>query len=161
MMSPPRLITTEVASRDGTKIAFDISGDGPSLILIAGALSGRTSHGRLVELLKPGFTVYTYDRLGRGASGDTPPYAVEREIEDVDAIVDAAGGPVHLYGSSSGANLALQAALSGLEITRLALSEPNFIVDRSRPVGGRCRAARRGPRSVRGLLPTPRRRPAR
>jgi len=101
--------------------------------LITGALSNRASHGHLVELLAPEFTVFNYDRRGRGDSGDTPPYAVQREIEDLDAIIDAAAEPVLLYGSSSGANLAIQAALSGLAITGLALWEPNFIVDRSRP----------------------------
>jgi pimeloyl-ACP methyl ester carboxylesterase len=132
-MSPARLNTTEVASKDGTRIAFEVSGDGPALILIAGALSDRASHARLVELLAPEFTVFNYDRRGRGASGDTPPYAIEREIEDLDAIIDTAGEPALLYGSSSGGNLALQAALRRLKITGLALWEPNFIVDRSRP----------------------------
>jgi len=132
-MGPARVMTTDVASRDGTEIALDVSGDGSPLILITGALSNRASHGHLVELLAPEFTVFSYDRRGRGDSGDTPPYAVQREIEDLDAIIDAPAEPVLLYGSSSGANLALQAALSGLKITGLALWEPNFIVDQSRP----------------------------
>lgn len=96
----------------------------PAADLDRRALSDRASSARLVELLAPQFTVFNYDRRGRGASFDTPPYAVEREIEDLDAIIDAAGGPVLLYGSSSGANLALQAALGGLEITGLALWDP-------------------------------------
>jgi alpha-beta hydrolase superfamily lysophospholipase len=132
-MSPARLNTTEVASKDGTRIALDVGGDGRALILIAGALSDRASYGRLVELLAPEFTVFNYDRRGRGDSGDTPTYAVEREVEDLDAIIGTAREPVLLNGSSSGANLALQAALLGLEIRGLALWEPNFIVDRSRP----------------------------
>jgi hypothetical protein len=129
VIGPARLISTEVASRGDTNSAFDISGDGPPPILIAERLSDRAPYARRVELPAPEFTVFGYHRRGRGASGDTPPYAVVHEIEDI----DAADGPVHLYGSSSVANLALQAALSSPEITGLALWERNFIVDRSRP----------------------------
>jgi pimeloyl-ACP methyl ester carboxylesterase len=132
-MGPTRLTTTQISSRDGTKIALDVSGDGPPLILISGALSDRALHVPLVELLAPQFTVFNYDRRGRGDSGDTQPYAVVREIEDLDVIIGTAGEPVLLYGSSSGGNLALQAALSNLNIRGLALWEPNFIVDQSRP----------------------------
>jgi alpha-beta hydrolase superfamily lysophospholipase len=132
-MGHARLVTTEVVSNDGTKIAFDSTGDGPPLILIAGALSDRASHAPLVELLAPEFTVFNYDRRGRGDSGDTPPYAVERETEDLDVIIGTVGELVLLYGSSSGGNLALRAALRNLNIRGLALWEPNFIVDHSRP----------------------------
>jgi pimeloyl-ACP methyl ester carboxylesterase len=75
--------------------------------------------------------VFNYDRRGRGDSGDTPPYAVEREVEDIDAVIDAAGGSAFLYGTSSGAGLALEAAANGLDITKLALWEPPFIIDES------------------------------
>jgi Alpha/beta hydrolase family len=126
-------VTTEVESKDGTTIAFDVAGDGRSVILIGGALSDRAPYARLVELLAPEFTVFNYDRRGRGSSGDTPPYSVEREIEDLDAIIGVAAEPVLVYGSSSGGNLALQAAMHDLEIRGLAVWEPNFMVDLSRP----------------------------
>jgi pimeloyl-ACP methyl ester carboxylesterase len=124
-----------VTSKDGTKIAFDRSGDGPAVILVDGAF-GRRRFGPnepLAPLLADRFTVYTYDRRGRGDSGDTLPYAVEREIEDLQALVDAAGGPVFLYGISSGAALALAAAAHGLPVRKLALFEAPFVVDGSRP----------------------------
>ncbi|MBA3276627.1 MAG: alpha/beta hydrolase [Chloroflexia bacterium] len=124
-----------VTSQDGTTIASDRSGSGPALILVYGA-TGVRSHPMwtdLVSRLEPHFTVYSYDRRGRGDSGDTAPYAVDREIEDLAAVVDAAGGSAHLYGISSGAVLALDAAnaLKG-RVTKLALYEPPFILDDSR-----------------------------
>lgn len=124
-----------VQSKDGTVIGFDRSGQGPALIPVGGA-SGDRSHpwmGELVALLEPHFTVYNYDRRGRGDSGDTAPYAVEREIEDLAAVIEAAGGSAFVYGISSGAVLALDAAAHGLPIAKLALYEPPFIVDGSRP----------------------------
>src|ERR1700688_2066575 len=86
-------------SKDGTAIAYDRIGEGPALILIAGALCSRTSWSGpvLARLLAPRVTVYNYDRRGRGESGDTQPYAVEREIEDIEALIDAAGGAASLY----------------------------------------------------------------
>jgi pimeloyl-ACP methyl ester carboxylesterase len=125
----------KVTSMDGTTIAFDRTGQGPALILVDGALSNRTVglNGPLAELLAPHFTVYTYDRRGRGDSGDTAPYAVEREIEDIEALVDEAGGSACLYGISSGAVLALDAANGlGSRITRLAVYEAPFVVDDTR-----------------------------
>jgi pimeloyl-ACP methyl ester carboxylesterase len=125
-----------VTSKDGTTIAFDKVGAGPPVILVAGALGARMSPivADLAQLLAPHFTVINYDRRGKGDSGDTQPYAVAREIEDIDALIDAAGGSAHLYGISSGANLALAAgnALPG-KVTKLALYEPPVIVDDSRP----------------------------
>ena len=115
-----------VVSRDGTTIAYDVQGAGPALVLVLGALSARTSDGvrKLTERLAPHFTVYTYDRRGRGDSGDTAPYAVAREVEDLAAIIDAAGGTAALYGHSSGAALVLEAALAlGPAVTRVALYE--------------------------------------
>jgi pimeloyl-ACP methyl ester carboxylesterase len=125
-----------VKSRDGTTIAFDRVGEGPPVALVGGAFQHRafdprTAH--LAELLANRFTVYRYDRRGRGDSGDTPPYAVEREIEDLDALIGEAGGPVGVYGESSGGNLALEAAAGGLAINRMAVWEPNILVDDSRP----------------------------
>lgn len=122
----------KVISRDGTPIAFDRSGEGPAIILVGGAMSDRSGAGPLATLLAPHFTVFAYDRRGRGDSGDTPPYTVEREIEDIEALIGEAGGTAFAYGHSSGAVLALEAAARGLPITRLALYEPPFIVDHSR-----------------------------
>ena len=124
----------KVISSDGTPIAFDRSGSGFPIILVDGALCYRASGpmGPLAELLAPHFTVFTYDRRGRGDSGNTAPYAVEREIEDIEALIKAAGGSAFIYGISSGAALALEAASRGLAIKKLALYEAPFIVDDSR-----------------------------
>ncbi|MDX6347575.1 MAG: hypothetical protein QOF84_2365 [Streptomyces sp.] len=120
-------------SADGTPIAYDRTGQGPPLVVVCGALSGRAAVAPLAALLAPDFTVLTYDRRGLGASGDTAPYAVEREIEDLAAVIAEAGAPASVFGHSSGAALALEAAAHGLEITGLALYEPPFVVDDSRP----------------------------
>jgi len=124
-----------VRSKDGTLIAVDQQGDGPPIILVDGALCYRASGpmGPLAAALAPHFTVFTYDRRGRGDSGNTAPYAIEREVEDIEAIIDEAGGSASLYGISSGAALALEAANRGLSIRKLALYEAPFIVDASRP----------------------------
>jgi pimeloyl-ACP methyl ester carboxylesterase len=121
-----------VTSADGTTIAFDRSGEGPPVICIGGALSGRSSAAPLAALLAPHLTVFTYDRRGRGDSGDTPPYAVEREVDDLGALIAEAGGSAKVFGHSSGAVLALEAAAGSLAITKLALYEPPFFVDDSR-----------------------------
>ncbi|MER6577247.1 alpha/beta hydrolase [Nonomuraea sp. NPDC001023] len=123
-----------INSADGTPIAYERAGQGPAVILVDGALSFRGSsiNGGLAEALAPDFTVYTYDRRGRGESGDTGPYAIEREVEDLAALVKEAGGPVRLYGTSSGAALALAAVQNGLPVERLALYEPPFVVDGTR-----------------------------
>jgi pimeloyl-ACP methyl ester carboxylesterase len=120
-----------VQSRDGTTIAFDRRGDGPPVVLVDGALSHRRlgPMGRLAEPLAADFTVFTYDRRGRNESGDTPPYAVALEIEDLAAVIGAAGGAAAVFGLSSGGALALEAAASGLPITRLALYEPPYSVE--------------------------------
>jgi len=119
-----------VRSKDGTTIAFDRAGRGDPLILVGGAFSQRAFPplADLVPALESHFTVYNYDRRGRGDSGDTPPYAVPREVEDLAAIIGAAGGSANVYGISSGAALALEAAASGLAIKRLALLEPPLAV---------------------------------
>lgn len=116
-----------VSSNDGTTIAYDKAGEGPALILVDGALSVHSSGGKseLAELLAPHFTVYGYDRRGRGGSGDTLPYAVDREIEDIEALIDQAGGSAFLYGHSSGGTLALQAAVRiGGRVSMIAVYEP-------------------------------------
>ena len=123
-----------VRSADGTTIAFDRSGQGPALILVAGATATRLDEASLAAALAPYFTVFAYDRRGRGDSGDTPPYAVEREVEDIDALIDEAGGSAFVFGHSSGAVLALEAArLLPTKITKLAVYEAPFIIDDSRP----------------------------
>jgi pimeloyl-ACP methyl ester carboxylesterase len=120
-----------VTSKDGTKIAYDAEGHGPALILVDGALCYRDFGPArpLAKLLTPHFTVYTYDRRGRGESGNTLPYAVEREIEDIEALLNTAGGSVYVYGISSGAALAADAAACLPIIRKLALYEAPFIVD--------------------------------
>src|SRR4051812_22628508 len=100
----------KVVSEDGTRIAFDQLGKGPVVILVCGGSVDRTSNAPLAAILAEHFTVFNYDRRGRGDSGDTAPYAIEREVEDIEALVDEAGGSVYLYGISSGAVLALDAA---------------------------------------------------
>jgi pimeloyl-ACP methyl ester carboxylesterase len=116
------------ASRDGTKIAFEKAGEGPALVIVGGALSHRAGAKPLVAKLMDHFTVYTYDRRGRGESGDTKPYAVDREIEDLGAIIEQAGNKAYLYGVSSGAALALQSAvkLGAEKVRKLALYEPPY-----------------------------------
>lgn len=122
----------KVISKDGTTIAYDQSGKGPAVILVCGGSTDRSANAPLAALLAQHFTVFNYDRRGRGDSGDAAPYAVAREVEDIDAVITAAGGSACLYGTSSGAALALEAAASGLAITKLALWEPPFILDESR-----------------------------
>jgi pimeloyl-ACP methyl ester carboxylesterase len=123
-----------VHSADGTTIAFDRSGRGPALILVGGASATRMSAAAAAAALSPDFTVFAYDRRGRGDSGDTAPYAVEREVEDIQALIDEAGGSAFLFGGSSGAALSLEAGLRlPGKIEKLALYEAPFIVDDSRP----------------------------
>ncbi len=121
-----------VTSKDGTSIAYDRSGEGPALILVDGALCFRAfgPSPSLAALLAPHFTVMTYDRRGRGESGDTAPYAVEREVEDIAALIDAVGGSAGVYGISSGAFLALAAARQlPTKVTKLAIYEPPCSID--------------------------------
>lgn len=126
-----------VTSKDGTTLAYDQLGQGPTLILVGGALQDRAGDPRtahLAGLLSKHFTVVHYDRRGRGDSTDTQPYAVQREIEDLEALMDAAGGAALVFGHSSGAVLALDAANAlGPKITRLAVYEAPFVVEGSRP----------------------------
>ncbi len=113
-------------SRDGTALAYDVVGAGPAVILVDGALGFRAfgSSPQLAELLAPGCTVYNYDRRGRGESSDTQPYQLEREIEDIDALIETSGGRAALYGISSGGALALEAAAAlGERVDRLAVYE--------------------------------------
>jgi pimeloyl-ACP methyl ester carboxylesterase len=124
-----------VKSKDGTTIGFDRVGEGPPVILVGGAFQHRGFDPRTAQLdalLAEQFTVYHYDRRGRGESGDTPPYAVAREIEDLDAVISHAGGSAAVYGESSGGNLVLEAAARGLAITKIAVWEANVLVDDTR-----------------------------
>jgi pimeloyl-ACP methyl ester carboxylesterase len=118
-------------SKDGTRIAFTRAGQGPAVIFVDGALCYRASgpSGPVADLLKEHFTVFTYDRRGRGESGNTVPYAVQREVEDIAALIGEAGGSAMLCGVSSGAVLALEAANQLRGVTSLALYEAPFIVD--------------------------------
>jgi len=120
-------------SADGTPIVYDRAGQGPAVIFVLGATATRGLAAQQGDADTP-FTAYVYDRRGRGDSGDTPPYAVEREIEDLEAMIDAAGGSAFVFGHSSGAVLALRAAGQlGNKIKKVALYEPPFIIDDSRP----------------------------
>jgi pimeloyl-ACP methyl ester carboxylesterase len=119
----------QVTSKDGTAIAFDRLGQGPAVMLVGGAFQYRAIDpptAQLAALLAEHFTVFHYDRRGRGESGDTQPYAVEREIEDLGALIDEAGGSAFVFGMSSGGVLALDAAAQGLAITKLGLYELPF-----------------------------------
>jgi len=120
-----------VLSKDGTTIAFDREGKGPPLILVDGALCYRASGPArpLAKLLTSQFTVITYDRRGRGESTDTTPYAIAREVEDLEALIREAGGWAYVYGISSGAALAMEAATRVSGIRKLVLYEAPFIVD--------------------------------
>ena len=122
-----------VASADGTVIAFDRYGSGPPVIMTVGAFNTRSQTEPLARALAPRFTALNYDRRGRGDSGDTAPYSVEREIADIAALIEQAGGSASLFGHSSGATLALRAAASGLPITHLVLYEPPFNTDDNYP----------------------------
>ena len=113
-------------STDGTSIAYQRTGTGPALVLVVGAFCDRMTTAELAPLLAPRFTVYEYDRRGRGDSGGGGEYAVEREVEDLAAVVDAAGGSACAYGHSSGGILALEAAARGVPLTRLAVYEPPY-----------------------------------
>jgi pimeloyl-ACP methyl ester carboxylesterase len=125
----------QVESRDGTVIAYEKSGHGPAVVILGGVLGDRSQQAPVAELLAKEFTVFNFDRRGHGESEDNPPYAVEREIEDIDAVLDAAGGSAFVYGTSGPGVLALHAASAapGAKMQRLAIWEPPFIVDSSRP----------------------------
>ncbi|MFE3637267.1 alpha/beta fold hydrolase [Streptomyces sp. NPDC059168] len=122
----------KVFSHDGTAIAYERTGRGPTLVLVGGAFQRRGGFGALPDLLAGHFSVITYDRRGRGDSGDTAPYDVQREVEDLDALIRLAGGTAFVHGMSSGAVLALETAVRGSAVSRLSVYEPPFVVDDSR-----------------------------
>ncbi|MFC4010864.1 alpha/beta fold hydrolase [Nonomuraea purpurea] len=122
-----------VFSADGTTIAYEQQGSGPAVVLVGGAFMTRGDSAALASLLTERFTVITYDRRGRGDSGDNAVYDVQREVEDLNALIERAGGEAMVFGMSSGAVLALEATARGSAVTRLALYEPPFVTDASRP----------------------------
>ncbi len=126
-----------VTSADGTTIAFDQLGEGPPLVLVAGASCDRSIDAQLAAALANDFTVLNYDRRGRGDSSDTHPFAVEREVEDIAVMLDAAGGTAMVVGLSSGAALSAEAAVHGLPIDALVMWEPPFSVDPDGPRSAR------------------------
>jgi pimeloyl-ACP methyl ester carboxylesterase len=125
---------SHVTSKDGTRIAYERRGDGPPLILVDGALCSRAfgPSEKLAGELAARFSVYRYDRRGRGESGDTAPYAKQREVEDLAALIAEAGGRASLLGLSSGAALALEAAASGLSVSQVAAYEPPYVSETHR-----------------------------
>jgi pimeloyl-ACP methyl ester carboxylesterase len=128
-------VTAAVTSRDGTTIAYDRFGEGPTIILVGGAFQHRAidpGTDQIAKLLASHFTVFHYDRRGRGDSSDTLPYAVAREIEDIEALIDAGDGPACLFGNSSGAALALEATLElGDKVQKLAMYEAPYALEGS------------------------------
>lgn len=120
----------KVTSKDGTKITYDKKGEGSALILVLGALNSRKSGAKLAKLLAARFTVISYDRRGRGDSTDTAPYSPQCEVEDIEALIDSVGGPVFVYGHSSGAALALEAVIKRPKIIgKLAIYEVPYALD--------------------------------
>jgi pimeloyl-ACP methyl ester carboxylesterase len=113
----------QATSRDGTSIAYDQQGSGPALILVGGGLDDGSENAPLARELAENFAVYNYARRGRGGSGDTVPYTLEREIDDIEALLAEAGGSAHLYGVSSGGALVLEAAAAGIAVDKLAVYE--------------------------------------
>jgi len=122
-----------VPSVDGTTIDYDIAGSGPVIVFIAGVFNLRDTFTALAAELSSDHTVLTYDRRGRGESSDTVPYSVEREVEDLQALIGAAGGSASVFGYSSGAILALKAVSDGVAVERLYLYEPPFRFDKNQP----------------------------
>ncbi|OLF18018.1 alpha/beta fold hydrolase [Actinophytocola xanthii] len=120
-------MTNMVTSADGTRIAYDLLGSGPPVVVVGGATCERTRMAGIAEELAEHFSVVNYDRRGRGESGDAEHYEVAREVEDLGALAAAVGGPVALYGHSSGAGLVLQASAAGVPVSRAVLHEPPYV----------------------------------
>ncbi len=143
-----RMTYETVTSADGTSIAYEVFGAGPPLIAVCGATCDRTLMRPTARALGEHFTTVDYDRRGRGDSGDTLPYAVDREIEDIAALIDRIGGPAHLYGHSSGAGLVLHAVAAGLPVDGFVLHDPPYSPDDESSRDG----ARRYGQTIRRLL---------
>lgn len=125
-----------VTSADGTPIAFERTGSGPAVVLIGGAFNDRSTVDGLAATLAPHATAVCYDRRGRGASGASTDYEPERETEDLAAVIGAIGEPAAVFGHSSGAVIAARASAEGVPVRKLALYEPTYVVDDSRPRPG-------------------------
>lgn len=123
-------------SKDGTRIAYDVSGDGTPIVITGGAFNTRMSPGPLVGMLDGAYKVVTWDRRGRGDSGNTLPYAIEREVEDLEAVIKAVGGDANAYGHSSGAILVLEAAMRGVQMRKIAVYEPPYLTGNSEAMAG-------------------------
>jgi len=133
-MNPAEVEQRTITSGDGTTIAFERFGSGPAIILVSAALADRSGMSKLAKQLAGKFTVINYDRRGRGKSTDTHPFSVDREVEDIAALIENAGGTAYLFGWSSGAVLALEAASRlGDRVDGLFMYEPPFIIDDSHP----------------------------
>ncbi|MFI7678983.1 alpha/beta fold hydrolase [Actinophytocola sp. NPDC049390] len=126
-----------MTSPDGTVLAYTREGEGPAVVLVGGGLDDGAENASLATALSRWFTVYNYARRGRGGSGDTQPYALEREVEDLATLIEAAGGTAHVHGVSSGGALALRAAAAGLPIDRLSVYEVPYAVGEAAAVGWR------------------------
>lgn len=122
-------MVSTVKSADGTQIAYEQLGEGPAVVFVGGALMNRHSPTRTVRRLAERFTVFSYDRRGRGDSGDTQPYSVEREFEDLEAVIDVAGGDVSAVGMSSGSFIVLEAAAADASIAKVAVYEPPYLTE--------------------------------
>jgi len=118
----------QVTSKDGTAIAYTRDGDGSAVVLVGGGLDDGTENAALIPVLAASFTVANYARRGRGGSRDTPPYSLEREIDDLAAVVEEIGGHAHAFGASSGGALLLEAAAAGLSLDRIAVWEVPYAV---------------------------------
>jgi pimeloyl-ACP methyl ester carboxylesterase len=123
----------KIRSKDGTELAVTSGGQGPSLVIVGGALNDQRTMGPFRAALEPHFTLVTYDRRGRGGSGDTQPYAPEREIEDLAAVI-AHAGDAFLFGHSSGAILSLRAVIAGVAVRKLVVNEPPLIIPGTRAI---------------------------
>jgi pimeloyl-ACP methyl ester carboxylesterase len=121
--------TGVVRSSDGTEIAFDRLGAGPAVVIIGAGPTDRSANAPVAELLAARFTVFNYDRRARGDSGDTPPFSVDREYEDLAAVIKVAGGTACIFGTSGGGVIALEAAARGLGVAKLGLWEPPYVLD--------------------------------
>ncbi|MFC4146113.1 alpha/beta fold hydrolase [Micromonospora mangrovi] len=119
-------------SVDGTELAYEKTGSGPAVVLTGGALNDQAALAPLADLLSNRFTVYNYDRRGRGASGNSQPYEVDREVEDLAHMIDVAGGSAYVFANCSGGAIAIEAAARGVPITKLALYEPPYIIEGQR-----------------------------
>src|SRR5512139_4073493 len=122
----------KVRSKDGTFIAYEKSGHGDPLVVVHGTSADHTRWGSVLKQLEERYTIYAVDRRGRGESGDTPPYNIEREFEDIAAVVDSIPGPAYLLGHSYGAICSLEAALLSRNIKKLILYEPPITLGTSK-----------------------------